>query len=164
MGRAAAAVVLLIVPLAGCAAVGPVVTALTSAGVAGGVTSATGSAVAGIAAGVGASYAVDQGVDWGERHIEDQVQKAVALAAGPLAPGQSAPWHVIAAFPFSGRDGTVEVARDFGQSIPCKDIVFSRADDDKHNIFTGTVCRNDLGEWRWAAAEPSTHRWDYLQD
>src|SRR5690242_6583997 len=54
-----AAVVLVVLPLVGCAAAGPAITGLATAGVAGTVGSATGSALAGIAAGVAVSYGVD---------------------------------------------------------------------------------------------------------
>ena len=149
--------------LAGCAAAGPAITSLTTAGIAGGVGSATGSAAIGIAAGFAASVGVEQGVEWGERQIADKVQDAVAHGAGPLDVGQSASWKVHGAFPFGDRSGNVEVVRDFGQTIPCKDIVFTLKDDKAHSIYTTTVCRNDEGEWRWALAEPSIHRWDFLQ-
>jgi len=154
---------LAILPLVGCAAAGPAITSLATAGVAGGVTSATGSAAIGIAAGMGAAVAVDQGIKWGEREITDNVQNAVAAAAGPLEIGQSASWHANEKIPFAGQAGTVEIARGFGQAIPCKDVIFTLDGDEKHDIYTTTICRNDRGDWRWALGEPATHRWGYLQ-
>jgi hypothetical protein len=59
------------------------------------------------------------------------------------------------------RSGTVEVARTFGQAIACKDVIFAVEGD--HGVYTTTVCRNDEGAWTWAEAEPSIHRWGYLQ-
>jgi hypothetical protein len=158
-------IVLALVPLAGCIAAGPAITSLATAGVAGGVGSATGSAAAGIAAGFAVSLGVDQGVKWGERRLTQRVQSAVAHAAGPLEVGQSAPWQIPEKdkLPWNGRSGTVEVARSFGQAIPCKDVVFTLAEDKAHSIYSSTVCRNDTGEWRWALAEPSVYRWGYLQ-
>lgn len=155
--------VVCLLPLAGCVAVGPVVTSLTTAGVAGTVGSATGSALAGALAGIGVSFGVDLGVDYGERLIQGNVQSAIASAAGPLAAGVAAPWQVAEWLPFTGRSGTVEVAREFGAAIPCKDIIFTVADDREHRVFATTLCRNDQGRWMWAAAEPSVHRWDFLQ-
>ena len=158
------AIVLLgVIPLAGCAAAGPAVTTLTTAGIAGAVGSASGSALLGAVVGFGVSYGVDQGVKYVERRIEGNVQIAIAETAGLLADGQSAPWNAPEKLPLSGKSGTVEVARSFGETIPCKDIVFTDADDNDHHIFTTTICRNDLGTWVWALAEPSVHRWGYLQ-
>jgi hypothetical protein len=155
------AAVLVALPLLGCAAVGPAVTSLTTAGVAGSVGAATGSAVAGIAAGVAVSYGIDQGVKYAEREIQNNVQSAIATTSGPLDVGQSAPWQVPQKLPFGGRSGTVEVARSFGDAIPCKDVVFTVEGD--HGVYTTTVCRNDEGNWMWAEGEPSIHRWGYLQ-
>ena len=156
------ALALVALPLTGCAAAGPALTGLATAGVAGTVGSATGSALAGVAAGVAVSYGVDQGIKYAERSIEDNVQSAIAGAAGPLEPGQSAAWQVPEKLPFSGRNGTVEVARSFGQAIPCKEVIFTVADDHKA-VYTTDVCRNDEGAWVWAAGEPSIHRWGFLQ-
>lgn len=158
-----ALVFLAALPLIGCAAAGPAITSLATAGVAGGVGSATGSAAIGVAAGFAASVGVDQGVKWGERRLAGTVQGAVAEAAGPLDVGQSAAWQVKGKLPWSARSGKVEVARVFGQKIPCKEVVFTLQDDKAHSIYTSTVCRNDEGEWRWALAEPSIDRWGYLQ-
>lgn len=156
------AIALVALPLMGCAAAGPAISSLATAGVAGTIGSATGSALAGVVAGVAVSYGVDQGVKYAERDIQDNVQGAIADAAGPLEPGQSASWHVTAKLPFSGRSGTVEVARSFGQAIACKEVIFTVADDHK-GVYTTDVCRNDEGAWVWAAGEPSIHRWGYLQ-
>ena len=115
-------------------------------------------------AGVGVSFAVDQGVSYGERLIQENVQSAIATAAGPIEEvGKAVPWHITEWLPWSGRSGAVEVAREYGSGIPCKDIVFTVADDKAHRLYASTICRNDQGQWMWALAEPSVHRWDYLQ-
>jgi hypothetical protein len=163
MMRRLAIVLLGVTPLAGCAAAGSAVTTLATAGVAGAVGSASGSALLGAVVGFGVSYGVDQGVKYVERRIEGNVQIAIAETAGPLADGQSAPWNAPETLPLSGKSGTVEVARSFGEAIPCKDIVFTDADDRDHHVFTTTICRNDQGVWVWALGEPSIHRWGYLQ-
>jgi hypothetical protein len=159
-------VVVAVAPLMGCAAAGPAITGLATAGVAGTVGSATGSALAGVAAGVAVAYGVDQGVKYGERRVQDNVQSAIATTSGPLDVGQSAAWRVpdepmIKKLPFKGRSGNVEVARTFGQAIPCKDVIFTVEGD--HGVYTTTVCRNDEGAWMWAQGEPSIHRWGNLQ-
>jgi len=156
-------VVVGVLPLAGCAAAGPAVTTLATAGIAGAVGSASGSALLGAVVGFGVSYGVDQGVKYVERRIEGNVQIAIAETAAPLAVGEAAPWNAPEKLPLTGKSGTVEVARSFGEAIPCKDIVFTDADDSDHHVFTSTICRNDQGIWTWALAEPSIHRWGYLQ-
>ena len=162
MGRLAI-VLLGALPLVGCAAAGPAVTSLATAGVAGAVGSASGSALLGAVVGFGVSYGVDQGVKYVERRIEQNVQIAIAETAAPLNVGQSASWRVPETLPLTGKSGTVEVARTFGDAIPCKDIVFTDAGDEEHHVYTTQICRNDLGTWVWALAEPSVHRWGYLQ-
>jgi hypothetical protein len=156
-------------PLIGCAAAGPALTSLTTASVAGTVGSATGSAVAGIGAGFAAAYGVDQAVKYGERTLQDKQQQAITNAAAPLDNGQSASWTIpsdgaiqkAAQLALSGDEGTVEVARTFGQVIPCKDVIFTVKGD--HGVYTTTICKNDEGAWMWAEGEPSVHRWGYLQ-
>lgn len=136
---------------------------MATAGVAGTVGSATGSALAGVVAGVGVSYGVDQGIKYAERRVEDNVQDAIARTAGRLPVGGSAQWRSDAKLPLSGKSGTLEIARAFGIAIPCKDVVFTVADEEPHDVYTTTICRNDQGEWRWALAEPATKRWGDLQ-
>ena len=149
--------------LTGCAAAGSAITGLTTAGVAGSVGSATGSAALGVAAGFGVSFGVDQGVKYGERRMQGNVQDVIAETAGPLEIGQAARWEVPDRLPLGGKSGKVEVARAFGEGIPCKDVVFTVEDDRSHDIYTTTVCQNDDGTWHWATAEPDVHRWGHLQ-
>lgn len=142
-------------------AVGSAISAASTAAVASGVTRATGSAVVGAAAGLGAGIGLDAGIKYAERRIHRNAQDAVALAAGPVAVGQSARWSINHWLPLTDRHGTVEVARRFGSAIPCKDVVFTVDDDD--NLYVTTVCADKRGVWRWALAEPTTDRWGSLQ-
>lgn len=146
--RRSAILLVAILPLAGCATAVPAITGLVTAGV---------------VAGIAFDYSVDQGMEWAGRRIHNNVQNAVAEAAGPLAVGQSAPWNVDKLLPLSDKSGTVEVARIFGDTIPCKDVIFTLDGDEAHSIYTTTICRNDKGDWRWALAEPSIDRWGSLQ-
>ena len=157
--RAALATALL--ALGGCAGIGSAVTGVTTAGVAATVGSATGNPVLGVIAGAGVSYGIDQGVKYAERRITDNVHNAVARAAGPLSVGQSASWTVEEKLPLSGKTGTVQVARSFGEAIPCKDVVFTL--DDAPDLNVTTICRGRDNQWRWALAEPATRRWGSLQ-
>jgi hypothetical protein len=136
-------------------------TGLGTAGVAASVSSATGSAVLGVLAGAGVAYGVDESVDYAERRITDNIHHAIASAAGPLGPGQSAAWQVEEQLPLSGRTGTVQIARTFGDAIPCKDVVFTL--DDSLDLNVTTICQARDGQWRWALAEPATRRWGSLQ-
>lgn len=151
--------------IAGCSTSGAGVnSAFTSAGTAGiasGITSATGSALVGTAAGIGAGIGLDAAFKYGERRVQRNAQDAVAIAAGPLVVGQSARWNVDAWLPLTERHGTVEIARSFGETIPCKDAVFTVDDDD--NLYVTTICADKNGTWRWALAEPTVDRWGYLQ-
>ncbi|HYG87151.1 MAG TPA: hypothetical protein VD978_12905 [Azospirillum sp.] len=147
--------------LAGCAELGKELNAFTTAGLAAVVGSATGSPVLGLIAGTAASYGIGSGIRYADRLIAGSVQNAVAVAAGGLGVGQAAPWQVEEDLPLSGRTGTVQVARTFGEAIPCKDIVFTI--DDSPDFFATTICQRKDGVWRWALAEPTVQRWGSLQ-
>ncbi len=157
--------VIAVLALPGCtntgSAVDSAIGAGTAGGVASGVTSATGSALLGAAVGLGVGMGLDVGIKYAERRVHRNVQDAVAQAAGPLDVGESAAWHVKAWFPISERHGTVQTARQFGSSIPCKDVVFTVDGDE--NLYVSTVCQDKRGTWRWALAEPTVDRWGSLQ-
>jgi len=153
--------VLLLAPfLVGCAENSSAVHGVSTATVAAALGSA-GGPVVGLIAGAAVGYAVDAGVKYGEREIQDNQQQAIADTAGPLEPGKGGEWQVTDSFPVSERSGMVEVARAFGEAIPCKEVVFNVAEDPE--FFTGTICRDKAERWRWASAEPSIRRWGTLQ-
>jgi hypothetical protein len=153
--------VLLLAPLlAGCAENSAAVHDVSTVALAAALGSAGGPLV-GFLAGIGAGYAIDQGVKWAERGVQDNAQQAIADTAGPLDPGKGAEWRVTDSFPISDRSGTVEVARAFGEMIPCKEVVFTVGDQPE--FFTATICRDKTERWRWASAEPSVRRWGTLQ-
>jgi hypothetical protein len=149
------------IALAGCAEAGSAVNTVATAGLAAAIGSATGSPLIGVPAGLAASFGVNQGVRYGQRRIEGNVQNAVAAAAGPLDVGQAATWRVTERLPLTGRSGVVQVARSFGESIPCKDVVLTIGDES--DVYVATICQNKKGEWRWAMAEPAVGRWGNLQ-
>ena len=151
---------LTLVVVTGCADSSSATHGITTAGVAAGIGSAGG--FFGVLAGIAVGYAVDQGVKYGEREMQANVQQAIADAAGPLdEQGKASQWNVTDDFPLAGRSGTVQIARIFGEAIPCKDAVFTVADDT--DLFVTTICRDKTGRWRWATAEPATSRWGTLQ-
>lgn len=96
-------VVLAFLALGGCSDIGSATRGVITAGVAATVGTATGSALFGILAGVAASLAVNEGGKYAERRIHENVQDAVAQAAGPLENGESALWGVDTKLPLSGR-------------------------------------------------------------
>src|SRR5258708_37313836 len=118
-------IVLGILLLTGCSTseVGSGVRGVTTAGVAAGLASIN--PFLGLMAGIATSVGIDQGLKYGARRIQENVQDAIAEAAGPLNIGQSATWQVAEMLPLTERAGTVEVVRLFGETIPCKDVVFT---------------------------------------
>ncbi len=141
------------------------VAGIAGAGIANAVTKSPAVAT-GIGLGVGAG--ANAGLQYVERRVHETEQNDIADAAGPLAPGQVAPWRVVHRIPVEANEhGEVSVTRDSSApGVPCKDIVFSVAhtDDGRPNpaFYTATIC-NDEGRWKWATAEPATERWGALQ-
>ena len=159
----AAAISIAVLTLGGCTFLGDAADDVLTVGVTAAVTGATGSPVLGAAAGLATSFGADQGVKYAERRIQENVQDAIADAAGPLPEGASARWEVTATLPLSDRTGIVEVARVFGWQIPCKEIVYTVEDrKGSKGFYVATICRDDEG-WHWAVSEPSVYRWGSLQ-
>jgi hypothetical protein len=141
------------------------VAGVAGAGVAAGVTK---SATAAAAIGLGVQSLASEGLKYAERSVHREEQEAIASAAGPLQPGQVAPWSVSHRIPIeSDEHGDLVVSRDFGAgAIACKEVVFS-VNTKIHRVtqrafYITTICREGAA-WRWAAAEPTTERWDGLQ-
>src|SRR5258708_2945509 len=79
----------------------------------------------GLVVGIATSVGLDQGWKYGERRIQENVQDAGGESGGPLNVGQSAPWKVTEYLPLTERSGTVEVVNAFGDTFPCKNVIFS---------------------------------------
>jgi hypothetical protein len=141
------------------------VAGIAGAGIANAVTKSPAVAT-GIGLGVGA--AANAGLAYAERRVHHTEQEQIAAAAGPLAPGQVAPWRVVHVVPIeSDEHGEVTVTgQTGGTGVRCKAIVFSvaRVEDGKPDpaYYTASVCGAG-GTWRWASAEPATERWGGLQ-
>jgi hypothetical protein len=101
---------------------------------------------------------VDQGARYGIRRLDNSMQARIAAAAGPLGVGYAASWDSPETIPilYPAHSGMVEVVRIFGRLTSCKEVIFTIKDN--YNVFTTTICRNDVGDWAWALAEPSIHR------
>ena len=155
--------------LAGC---GSVLTASTAdvagiagAGIAGAVTKSP-AAAAGI--GLGVAAGANAGLQYTERVVHGTEQDQIALAAGPLPPGQVGHWKVSHSIPIEDDEhGDLIVTRLIGSAdFSCKEIVFSvdtiEKKQPKRAFYTATVCL-DGTTWKWASAEPATARWGSLQ-
>lgn len=120
----------------------------------------------GIGLGVGA--AANAGLAYAERRVHHVEQQQIADAAGPLEPGQVAPWSVVHTIPIeANQHGEVTVTGVTGRAaVTCKSIIFSVADETDGkpdpDFFTASVCGRP-GAWHWATAEPATERWGSLQ-
>lgn len=141
------------------------VAGIAGAGVAAAVTKSPAVAT-GIGLGIGA--AANAGLGYAERRVHRTEQDRIAAAAGPLAPGQVAPWRVVHDIPIEANEhGQVTVTGETGGTgVRCKAIVFSVADetDGKPDpaFYTASIC--GAGRmWHWASAEPATERWGSLQ-
>ncbi len=118
--------------------------------------------------GLGVASGASAGLGYAERRVHRTEQDQIAAAAGPLAPGQVAPWRVVHRIPIEADEhGQVTVTGETGGTgVRCKAIVFSVAQetDGKPDpaFYTASVCGQG-GTWHWASAEPATQRWGALQ-
>jgi hypothetical protein len=141
------------------------VAGIAGAGIANAVTKAPAVAT-GIGLGIGAG--ANAGLSYVERRVHQTEQDRIAAAAGPLRPGQVAPWSVHHAVPLEADEhGEVTVTSETGGTdVRCKAIVFSVAHVENGapdpSFYTASVCGAG-NAWRWASAEPATERWGSLQ-
>lgn len=141
------------------------VAGIAGAGIANGVTKSPAVAT-GI--GLGVAAGANAGLQYAERRVHHNEQQQIADAAGPLAPGQVAPWSVVHTIPIEDDEhGEVTVTSETGNApIRCKSIVFSVAQQTNGKsdpaFYTASVC-GAPGGWHWATAEPATERWGSLQ-
>jgi hypothetical protein len=161
MTRMAAALLVLAVAVSGCNSAADL-TGLATGGAAG---AATANPAVGYAVGIGARAAADYLFQYIARVRQHAEQDAIASAAGGLAFGEAADWHIHHDIPIGNEGGRVMVARDIDTSIAtCREIAFSIHDDPPapEAWFTTTICR-DGKTWQWAQAEPAVERWGFLQ-
>jgi hypothetical protein len=150
--------------LGGCSSAAQI-TGLAAGGVAGG---ATANPAVGYAVAVGTDALADYTYKYAGRVRQRAEQNAIAGAAGPLQPGDIAPWRIDHTIPIGDEHGTVQVVRLIDtQLATCREIVFSVADTPHPPAWYGaTICRQDFANgprWKWALAEPAVERWGYLQ-
>jgi hypothetical protein len=162
-----AALVVCLAGLSGCSSLLSASTAdvagIVSAGISSGITR---NAAVGAGIGLGVAAGANAGLQYAERRVHHAEQEQIARAAGPLSPGQVAPWRIVHTIPIEANEhGLVTVFRTVSmQSFTCKEIVFS-VENDKHQptaFYTTTICFNGT-QWHWAGSEPATARWGGLQ-
>ena len=148
--------------LGGCTGFSEIAGDVGAVGVGAVVGGLTGNPLIGFAAGAGAQLALSEGVDYYQREAVDLVHEAIAETAGEAPAGERRAWTVDSTLPLVEAGGEVQVLRDFGGDIPCRELVFTD-DDIDDTFFIAVVCQGEDGRWRWAVAEPSTDRWSGLQ-
>lgn len=164
LGRAAVRpALLLVLLLGGCKAI-PQIAGVVSGGTVG---AATGSPALGFAVGIATDAAGHRVMRWYGRSRQHNEQNAIAEAAGPLGPGESADWHIDHTIPIGNEHGTLQVVRLIDTPIAdCKEIAFSVDEGKPPKLqrawYTTTICQQAEG-WRWASAEPAVERWGFLQ-
>lgn len=149
--------------LSGCKSVGEISGVVTGAATGG----ATASPAIGFVVGIATNAAVDELVEYIGRVRAGAEQDNIAAAAGALAVGQSAPWHIHHTIPIGDEHGTLWVTRVIATPwTTCKEVVFAveegRGAKLRRHFYATDICLQAKG-WKWAEAEPAVPRWGYLQ-
>jgi hypothetical protein len=149
--------------LAGCNAA-PQVAGLVTGGAVG---VATSSPALGFAAGIAVDAAANAGMRYYGRSRQNAEQNAIAAAAGDMAVGGRASWHIDHTIPIGDEHGELEVTRIIENPLAaCKEIAFSvdtgKGGKLRRGWYTATIC-HQAARWKWASAEPAVPRWGYLQ-
>lgn len=153
------AVALLLPMLGGCAAVGDI--AALAAG--GGAGAATGNPAIGFAVGVTTQAGLRELRKYVLRRRQQGEQDAIADAAGAAPVGEQVPWAIRHTIPIGNARGDLAVIREYTTPLTtCREVVFTVDDDGRPSLFTTSLCRQAT-RWKWAAAEPATARWGFLQ-
>lgn len=146
---------LVLMLLGGCTALSDVA-GLAAGGVAGSVTA---NPVVGFVVGIGVSAGVDELSRYVVRSRHQGEQDAIAEAAGATPLNGTRNWEIHHTIPIGNTSGTLTVIRDIATPLAtCREILFTTDD----RLFTTSLCHQATG-WKWAAAEPATDRWGYLQ-
>lgn len=147
--------------LAGCASAQNVSSSVAGFGVGAIVGGITANPFIAVAVGVAAEAGAREGAAYLQRRRVRKIHNTIAGVAGPLAVGEREYWAATTDVPPSGYWGQVQVIRDLGSQIPCREVLFTVEDDDP-SYFVAIICKGTEG-WRWAVSAPSTERWDGLQ-
>jgi hypothetical protein len=126
---------------------------------------ATANPVVGYAIGVTVQAAVDATVKYVLREWKNDQQNVMANAAGELPIGQVRQWQIRHTLPVGNERGGIQVVRDIDTALTrCREVLFTvEQDDAPAPAYTSMICRQQSGQWKWAAAEPAVARWNGLQ-
>lgn len=126
---------------------------------------ATANPVAGYAIGVTVQAAVDATVKYVLREWKNDQQNVMANAAGELPIGQVRQWQIRHSLPVGNERGGIQVVRDIDTPLTrCREVLFTvDQEEGPAPAYASMICRQQNGQWKWAAAEPSVARWDGLQ-
>lgn len=157
---------LLLALLAGCQSAGGISGAVTGTA----TTALTANPALGAAVGIGTRAVVDSAVRFAGRRWHQAEQDALAAQVGLMEVGESRPWEALADLPIGSTGGELRVLSQTESTLTsCKEVLFSTAPAAPNGEapaaprgFVTSACRQAEG-WKWAAAEPSTGRWDSLQ-
>lgn len=125
---------------------------------------ATANPVAGYAIGVSVQAAVDATVKYVLREWKNDQQNLMANAVGALPIGEVRKWQVQRTLPVGNERGSIQAVRDIDTPLAhCREVLFTVEQDAASAAYASTICRQQDGQWKWAAAEPSVSRWTGLQ-
>ena len=142
----------LLLQLSGCT-FGQFATAETTGIVVGGTAgAATGNPFIGLGAGLLSSWGMKTGFEHYRLNQQAKIQRVIAHVAGDTALGQLASWT-------EGRlSGQLEVTRVFGESLRCKEVVYTVRWRERLAHHVGTVCKSE-DRWEWAVPDARAKPW-----
>ena len=148
--------------LAGCqsSSIGPATGAVVGT-LSGAVTA---NPVAGYAIGVSVQAAVDATVKYVLREWKNDQQNVMANAVGALPIGEVRQWQIKRSLPTGSERGSIQAVRDIDTPLArCREVLFTVEQEGASAAYASTICLQQDGQWKWAAAEPSVARWNGLQ-
>lgn len=119
--------------LSGCVGLGEVAPEAAGLGAGAGAGVLTANPIVGVAVGLGVRLATAEGIGYVKNEQRRQVQRAIAAAAGDADDSVAVRWstHPDALYRtiFGRVSGHVQVVRDFGGRIHCREILYTVEDD-----------------------------------
>lgn len=150
--------------LAGCRTV----SAITAAAAGASTGTVTADPLIGYATTIGVNAGLDALEDYIARVRDNAEQDQIVKAVGEMNVGDQRPWKIVHTIPmFDNEHGQMQVTRLIETPLTdCKEVLFTVESGNPKNptrtLYTTSACHDTQG-WKWAAAEPATDRWGYLQ-
>lgn len=139
----------LLAALGGCAAAGDVIPEVAGLGAGAGAGVLTANPLVGVAVAIGTRFAVAEGVDRMREGEKRLVQKAVAETAGDASPGEVVAWStkpdVVLDAVFGAESGHLQVLREFGGRIPCRELLYTSGEPEGGVEGTAMDVESDIG-------------------